>query len=245
MLVVLLFSDPSVKSKLFERVDTARKPVLVTQLRQDKFARPVDEREPFAAIEDVFGRLVDQIVVADDGTPEGMWRDPVGDLADRFFPYDRNASYAASTGYMLLHQGRVLATVKKQGPNDDLWFLQQALAQFVPGIPPPAPRKPKVEPRAEVPRERRPPPRPGAQRFREEPPPAPTPPPTPAAPDPYALLGIPPGTPLPEAKKAFRALIAQYHPDKVSHLAPEFRELADRKTREILDAWRAIEDAHG
>ncbi|MFP2912182.1 J domain-containing protein, partial [Pyxidicoccus sp. 3LFB2] len=43
--------------------------------------------------------------------------------------------------------------------------------------------------------------------------------------------------------QGLRALIAQYHPDKVAHLAPEFHELAERRTREILDAWEAIERA--
>ena len=59
------------------------------------------------------------------------------------------------------------------------------------------------------------------------------------------MLGIPRGTPITDAKKAFRALISQYHPDKVAHLAPEFRELADRRTREILEAWQQLEEAAG
>ena len=41
----------------------------------------------------------------------------------------------------------------------------------------------------------------------------------------------------PEIRERYRALIAQYHPDKVSHLGPEVREVADRKTREILEAY--------
>ena len=55
------------------------------------------------------------------------------------------------------------------------------------------------------------------------------------------MIGIARGTPLAEAKKAYRLLIAQYHPDKVSHLAPEFQELADIRTRQILEAWQRIE----
>ena len=35
--------------------------------------------------------------------------------------------------------------------------------------------------------------------------------------------------------------VAQYHPDKVAHLAPEFQELAERKTRELLEAWEQLE----
>ena len=71
--------------------------------------------------------------------------------------------------------------------------------------------------------------------------PPPEPPPGPEAKDPWAVLGIEPGTPKDEARKAFRALIAQYHPDKVAHLAPEFHALAERRTRELLEAWEALE----
>jgi DnaJ-domain-containing protein 1 len=31
-----------------------------------------------------------------------------------------------------------------------------------------------------------------------------------------------------------------YHPDKVAHLAPEFREMADRKMKEINTAYSSI-----
>jgi preprotein translocase subunit Sec63 len=31
-----------------------------------------------------------------------------------------------------------------------------------------------------------------------------------------------------------------YHPDKVAHLAPEFREMADRKMKEINTAYGSI-----
>lgn len=236
---MLLFSDPEVKQKLLHRVEGARRPLLVTQVRQDRYAKPVDEREPFAAIEDVFGRLVDQVVVADDNTPEGMWRDPVGDLADRCFPGDRDAAYAAATGYMLFVSGRVVATVKKHGaPADDLWFLQELLARHVPGVTAPdARRRPGQAKTQKAPS----PPRPERRGF-APPEPAPAPPPQPAPPTPWAVLGIAPGTPVDEAKRAFRALIAQYHPDKVSHLAPEFQALAEKRTREILDAWRSIEE---
>jgi preprotein translocase subunit Sec63 len=55
------------------------------------------------------------------------------------------------------------------------------------------------------------------------------------------VLGIAPGTSKEEARKAFRTLVAQYHPDKVAHLAPEFQELAERKTRAILEAWEQLE----
>jgi preprotein translocase subunit Sec63 len=31
-----------------------------------------------------------------------------------------------------------------------------------------------------------------------------------------------------------------YHPDKVAHLAPEFRDMADRKMKEINSAYGSI-----
>jgi preprotein translocase subunit Sec63 len=40
-----------------------------------------------------------------------------------------------------------------------------------------------------------------------------------------------------ELRKAYKALIVQYHPDKVAHLAAEFRELAERRTRQINEAY--------
>lgn len=227
MVDVLYFSDREVKRKLFERVDSARRPLVVVQVRQDEHSRPPPEREPFATFARRFGDLVDLLVVADEGTNEGMWRDPVGDLGDRLFPQDGHASWAAATGYLLIVGGRAVAMVKKTGvAQEDLWLLQQALSEHVPGIPPPDPSL-----------------RPGKRRPR----PAPKPPPPPAPPeveqDPWELLGIERGLPLAEAKKAFRRLITQYHPDKVAHLAPEFRELAERRTRELLEAWQRIEEA--
>lgn len=233
MVDVLYFSDRDVKQKLFERVDAARRPLWVVQVRQDRHSRPPPEREPFVSVEREFGDVVDEVLVADEGAQEGMWRDPVGDLADHFFPDDRQASYAAATGYMLIARGRVVATVKKTGrASDDLWLIQEALAVNVPGVPPPDPSKRPGHKRA----------RPGATGSgpRTQPPKADV-----RAPslDPWQVLGIPRGTPITDAKKAFRALISQYHPDKVAHLAPEFRELADRRTREILEAWQQLEEA--
>jgi DnaJ like chaperone protein len=50
----------------------------------------------------------------------------------------------------------------------------------------------------------------------------------------YEILGLQPGRKtLAEARTAFRARMAEYHPDKVAHLGVELRELAARKTVEI------------
>jgi len=65
----------------------------------------------------------------------------------------------------------------------------------------------------------------------------------PPALDPYKILGIVPGVAFDEVKKAYRALILQYHPDKVAHLAPEFRALAETRTRDLNAAYEALEKA--
>ncbi|WP_375756147.1 DnaJ domain-containing protein [Corallococcus exercitus] len=291
MQAVLYFSDKQVREKLFAFVDAAQGLMLVAGVRHGAaMTRPPQAREPFAALEDVFGHVLSQVIVADEGTTAGMWRDPLGDLGDRLYPDDRKRAYAAATGYVLLEGGRPRAVVRKHAsPTEDLWFLQEALSRLSPAIPAPDPAKrpghrrpepaPKAPPRYEAASDggaadeasdswRRA--RDGSSRTRNE---ASsrggagsggarggstwaraqqsdeaTPPrgqravaAEPEAKDPWAVLGIERGTPRDEARKAFRTLIAQYHPDKVAHLAPEFHALAERRTREILDAWEALE----
>lgn len=55
--------------------------------------------------------------------------------------------------------------------------------------------------------------------------------------DPYAVLEIPPGASQAEIKAAYRRLAGQYHPDKVQHLGEEFRKLAERRFKEIQQAY--------
>ncbi len=249
MQLVLFFSDRQVREALFARVDGTRGLLLVTGVRHGPAMRPPEAREPFATLERLHGDVLTQVLVADEGTPDGMWRDPLGDLGDRLHPASRDDAYAAATGYLLLEGGRPRAVVRKHGtPTEDLWFLQEALSRLTPRVPPPDParrpgqRRPEPAPRA--------PRRPASTRAWDDeatPPrgtrvPPPPPPPPPSAPkDAWTLLGITPDTSLDEARRAFRALIARYHPDKVAHLAPEFHELAERRTRELLDAWAEVE----
>jgi hypothetical protein len=222
---VLYFSDRDVKRKLFERVEAAKRPLLVTATRHGKQMTAIEAREPFASIERQLGDVVDQVVVADEGTVEGMWRDPVTDLADALFPDDSKKAYAAATGWMLLVGGRPKAVVKKRGSKDDLWRVQEALSKVDASVPPPsASRKPRIEDQPTDPRARAPKPRVAT-----------------GSKDPYGLLGIARDATPAEAKKAFRALISQYHPDKVAHLAEEFRVLAETRTRQILEAWQQVE----
>jgi len=59
----------------------------------------------------------------------------------------------------------------------------------------------------------------------------------------YEILGIPPGRiTLSVAQAAHRARVAEYHPDKVTHLGKELQELAARKTTEINLAMDFIEE---
>lgn len=58
--------------------------------------------------------------------------------------------------------------------------------------------------------------------------------------DPYAVLGVKPGASKDEIHAAYRRLVHQYHPDKVSHLGKEFQEMAGKKFVEIQDAYEAL-----
>ena len=48
-----------------------------------------------------------------------------------------------------------------------------------------------------------------------------------------------------EIKAAYRKEIAKYHPDKVTHLAPEFREMARIRTRRIRAAYEYFRGKYG
>jgi uncharacterized membrane protein YkvA (DUF1232 family) len=58
--------------------------------------------------------------------------------------------------------------------------------------------------------------------------------------DPYTILNIPRGASPKEIKKAYRELANKYHPDKVVHLGDEFRELAEKRFKEIEEAYRKL-----
>ena len=54
----------------------------------------------------------------------------------------------------------------------------------------------------------------------------------------HVILDVAPDASVEEIKKAYRSLISQYHPDKVATLGSELQELAERKSREITQAYR-------
>ena len=59
--------------------------------------------------------------------------------------------------------------------------------------------------------------------------------------DPYTVLGLSKDASAADVKQAYRALANQYHPDKVSHLGEEFRQLAERRFKEIQEAYQALQ----
>jgi DnaJ-class molecular chaperone len=58
--------------------------------------------------------------------------------------------------------------------------------------------------------------------------------------DPYKILNIQNSATKDEITSAYRKLAQIYHPDKVSGLAPEYREIAERKMREINTAYQTL-----
>jgi DnaJ-domain-containing protein 1 len=63
--------------------------------------------------------------------------------------------------------------------------------------------------------------------------------------DPYRLFGVSEHDDVETIKKAYRELIAKYHPDRVHHLGEEFREMAAARTAAINDAYETIKKARG
>jgi len=63
--------------------------------------------------------------------------------------------------------------------------------------------------------------------------------PAPAA-NPWEILGIARDAAPPEIHRAFRARMAEYHPDKVATLGVELRELAEEKSKAISAAYSAL-----
>lgn len=53
----------------------------------------------------------------------------------------------------------------------------------------------------------------------------------------YAVLGLEPGADMETIKKSYRQLSMKYHPDKVSHLGDEFKQVAEEKMKEINSAY--------
>ena len=70
---------------------------------------------------------------------------------------------------------------------------------------------------------------------------------TPTADPAYAVLGVSPDASDDEVKKAFRAKVMEYHPDKIvsKGLPEEFLKFAEEKFKEVNEAYDRIKDARG
>jgi DnaJ-domain-containing protein 1 len=51
------------------------------------------------------------------------------------------------------------------------------------------------------------------------------------------VLGVTAGDSPETIRKKYKEALAKYHPDKVQHLGIEFQEIAEKKTREIMEAY--------
>ena len=56
----------------------------------------------------------------------------------------------------------------------------------------------------------------------------------------YDTLGLKVGASKDEIEKAYRAMARMYHPDKVTSLAPEYMEIAERRMKEINAAYQEL-----
>jgi DnaJ like chaperone protein len=56
----------------------------------------------------------------------------------------------------------------------------------------------------------------------------------------YKILEIDPGVSNEEVKKAYRRMARKYHPDMVSHLGDDFKEIANEKFKKVNEAYEQI-----
>ena len=61
----------------------------------------------------------------------------------------------------------------------------------------------------------------------------------------YEVLEVRQDASVVEIKTAYRRLMSQYHPDKVSSLGKELRELAEAKSKELTHAYRRAMQLRG
>lgn len=58
--------------------------------------------------------------------------------------------------------------------------------------------------------------------------------------DPHRILGIDRSASVEEIKHAYRELANKYHPDKLEHLGNEFKTLAEKRFKEIQQAYQEL-----
>jgi preprotein translocase subunit Sec63 len=59
-------------------------------------------------------------------------------------------------------------------------------------------------------------------------------------PRPHEVLGVAEDASEDEVRHAYQQKMREYHPDKVANAAPELRELAERRSKEINAAYEAM-----
>jgi uncharacterized membrane protein YkvA (DUF1232 family) len=59
--------------------------------------------------------------------------------------------------------------------------------------------------------------------------------------DPYTVLGVDRTASAETIKKAYRELVNKFHPDKVDHLGEEFKALAEKRFKQIQQAYQSIQ----
>ena len=59
--------------------------------------------------------------------------------------------------------------------------------------------------------------------------------------DPYTVLGVDRTASAETIKKAYRELVNKFHPDKVDHLGEEFKTLAEKRFKQIQQAYQSIQ----
>ena len=60
--------------------------------------------------------------------------------------------------------------------------------------------------------------------------------------DPYKILHIDKSANKKELVFAYRKMVNMYHPDKIAGLAPEYREIAERKMKIINSAYKSLHE---
>lgn len=58
--------------------------------------------------------------------------------------------------------------------------------------------------------------------------------------DPHRILGVSSNASAEEIKHAYRELASKYHPDKLEHLGDEFKALAEKRFKEIQQAYQEL-----
>jgi hypothetical protein len=63
--------------------------------------------------------------------------------------------------------------------------------------------------------------------------------------DPYSILEVNRGADLDEIRGRYKEKLLQYHPDRVQHLGKEFQDMAEKRTKEITEAYQQILSERG